>query len=82
MECRDWLNGVRATDRLHSWLRKAEVLNLALLNQFLHRTRHIFDRHFWINTVLIEQIDDVRPESFQRSFGNFLDVLRPAVHDR
>src|SRR5437763_6352651 len=30
--------------------------------------------------MLIEQIDNVRPESFQRSFSNFLDVLWPAVH--
>src|SRR5881628_3640869 len=30
--------------------------------------------------MLIEQIDNVCPESFQRSFSNFLDVLGPAVH--
>src|SRR4029077_20883324 len=30
--------------------------------------------------MLIEQIDNVRPESFQRSFSNLLYVLWPAVH--
>src|SRR5436190_8544077 len=56
------------------------MLHLAFVNQFLHRTSYIFDRHFGINTVLIEQINNVRPESFQRSFSNFLDVLWTAVH--
>src|SRR2546423_8722957 len=56
------------------------MLHLAFVNQFLHRTSYIFDRHFGINTVLIEQINNVRPESFQRSFSNFLDVLWTAVN--
>jgi hypothetical protein len=30
--------------------------------------------------MLIEQIDDICPESFERGFSNFLDVLWPAVH--
>src|SRR4051794_27452405 len=30
--------------------------------------------------MLIEQIDNARPESFQRSFSNFLNVLWTAVH--
>jgi hypothetical protein len=29
--------------------------------------------------MLIEQIDDIRPESFQRSFSNFLDVFWPTI---
>src|SRR5260370_19454311 len=37
------LNGVRATDRLHSSLRKTKVLYLAPLNQILHRSVHVFD---------------------------------------
>ena len=57
--CRDRLDGVRATDRPHSCFRKAEVLDLALLNQVLHRSRYVFDRHVRVNTVLIEQIDGI-----------------------
>ena len=55
----DGLNGVGATDGLHAGFGKAEVLHLALLNQFLHRSRHLFDRDVGIDAVLIEQIDDV-----------------------
>ncbi len=54
------LDGVRAADRLHARFGKAEVLHLACLNQFLHRSRHVFDRHVRVNAVLIEQIDASR----------------------
>jgi len=49
LDCGDRLNCVRATDRLHSWLRKSEMLHLAFVNQFLHRTSYIFNRHVGIN---------------------------------
>ena len=62
MKCRDWLDSVRAPNRLHSGFRKAEVLNLALLNQVLHRSRDVLDGHVRVNTVLIEQIDNIGPE--------------------
>src|SRR5205823_969335 len=75
----DRLNCVCATDRLHSWLRKAEVLDFTFLNQILHRSGDLFDRHAGINTVLIEQIDNIGPESLERSFSNFFDVLWPAI---
>ena len=58
---------------------KTEVLNLTLLNQILHRSGHVFDRHVRINAVLIEQIDRIGLESLERGFGDFLDVLRPTV---
>src|SRR5580700_4526607 len=45
LKCGDRLNRVCTTDRLRSCLRKAEVLNLTLLNELLHRSRHFFDRH-------------------------------------
>jgi hypothetical protein len=70
---------MRATDRLHSSLRKAKVLYLARLNQILHRSGHVFDRHVRVNTVLIEQINDISPESFERGIGDLLDVLGAAI---
>src|SRR5258706_2412233 len=73
------LNGVRATDRLYTSLGKSKVLNLARLNQILHRSRHLFDRHVRVNAVLIERIDDIGSESFERGLGDLLDVLWPAV---
>ena len=44
-----------------------KVLDLACLNEFLHGTRHILDGHVWINPVLIEQIDHVSLEPFERN---------------
>ena len=79
LERGDGLNCVRATDGLHARFRKSEVLHLALLNQVLHRSRHVFDRHVRIDAVLIEQIDDIGLEALERGFGDLLDVLRPAV---
>ncbi len=68
-----------ATDRLRSCFRKTEVLNLALLNQILHRSRYVFDGHVQINAVLIEQIDDVDLESLERCLSDLLDVLRATI---
>ena len=45
LDCRDWLNRVGVSNRLCSCFRKAEVLHLALLNQVLYRSRHVFDGH-------------------------------------
>src|SRR5580692_3072212 len=75
----DGLNFVCATDRLYPRFRKSEVLHLALLNQILHGSSDIFNRYVRINTVLIEQIDDIGLETLQRSLSDFLDVLWTAV---
>src|SRR5678815_1636701 len=53
LKCGDWLDGVGAPNRLHSCFRKAEVLNLAFLNQVFHSSRNVFYRHIRVNTVLI-----------------------------
>jgi hypothetical protein len=66
---------VRATNGLCVRFRQAEVLDLALLNQDLHRSCHIFDWHLGVNAVLIEEIDDVGLEPFER----LLDMLRPTI---
>src|SRR6266545_682639 len=57
LQCSDLLDGVCATNRLHSCFRKTEVLHLSFSNQFLYRSRHIFDWKVRVNTMLIEQID-------------------------
>src|SRR5947209_11826819 len=76
---RDRLDGVRAADRLHSRFRETEVLDLALLNQLLHRARHVLNRHLRVNAVLIEQINRLDLEPPERAFDGLLDVLRLAV---
>src|SRR5205823_1602934 len=75
----DLLDRVRAADRAHACFGHAEVLHLALRNQFLDRSRHVFDRHVRVDTVLIIEIDDVGPEPFQRTLDALFDALGPAV---
>src|SRR5207245_9434377 len=79
LQCGERLDCVCATNRLHSRFRKAEVLYLALANQILHRSGHVFDWNVRINAMLVEQINHIRPESLQRSFSNLFDVLWPTI---
>ncbi|HEY6045585.1 MAG TPA: hypothetical protein VIU65_03225 [Pyrinomonadaceae bacterium] len=53
--------------------------DFAFLNQVLHRACHIFDWHFRIDAVLIQQIDCFDLESSKRSFSHLFDVLGAAV---
>ena len=55
------------------------MVHLALLNQVLHCSRYIFDRHVQINAVLIEEIDVIRPRPLVRGLRHSLDLLRPAI---
>src|SRR5262245_11116233 len=79
LNCGDRLDRVCATNRLRSCFREAEVFHLAFLNQFLHGSRHVFNRHVRVNTVLIEQINGLDLESLETAFGDLLDVLWPTV---
>ncbi len=76
------LDCVCATDGLHARFGKAEVLDLAFLNQVLHRSRYVFDGHVRVNPMLIEQVDDINLEPLERALDGLLDVLRPAVQTR
>ena len=64
---------------LHARFGKTEVLDLACLNQFLHRAGDVFDGHVRVNPMLIEQVDDINLEPLERAFDGLLDVLRPAI---
>src|SRR5580704_14722585 len=44
-----------------------------------YRSRHLFNGNIGVNTVPIQQIDRINPESLERGFSNLLDVLRPAI---
>ena len=76
---RDGLDCMRPANRLYSCFGKTEMLHLAGLDQIHHRSRYIFDGDVGINAVLIEQVDNIGLEPPERSFGDLLDVLWPAV---
>ena len=79
LKCRDRLNRVCTTDRLNSCFRKTEVLNLTFVDEFLHRSRDVFDRHVQIDTMLVKPIDRINLESLERFFRDLLDVLRATI---
>ena len=78
----DGLDGVCSANSLHSRFRKAKVLGLALLNQFLDRSCNVFDWNVGIDPVLIEEVDDLDPQPPQRAFDGLPDVGRLAVDQR
>ena len=56
----DRLHGVGAADASHAGLGQAEVLDLAGLDEFLHRAGDVLDRHVGVDAVLVEQVDACR----------------------
>ncbi len=54
--------------------------DFARLNQVFHCPRDVFHRHFGVGPVLVEQVDDLDPQPFQRSLRHALNLLRAAVH--
>jgi hypothetical protein len=72
---------VCATDRLHARFGEPEVPDLSLLDQLLHRSRHVLDRDVRVDTVLIEEVDRLDPESLERAVGALLDVLGVTIDD-
>ena len=65
LDRRHRLNCVRSADRLPSCFRHSEVLHLAFLNQFFHRSCHVFDWYLWVDAVLIKKIDSIHSQPFQ-----------------
>ena len=55
------------------------MLHLTPLDEVLQGAGNILDRHVRIDTVLVEEIDHVGPQSLEGCLRNFLDVLRAAV---
>ena len=82
LQRRDRLDRVRAADRLHAGFGQAEVLDLAFLDQVLHRAGHVLDRHVRIDAVLVEQVDAVGPEPLERAFGDLAGCARDGCSDR
>src|SRR5690606_29028025 len=79
LDGRDRLDGMGAADRLRSGLGEPEVLHLALGDEVFHRPGDIFDRRNRVDAVLVQQIDDIGAEAFERSLDGQPDTLRTAV---
>src|SRR5579872_6221175 len=73
---------MRSADGLRSCFGEAKMLHLALFNQFLYCPGNVLNRHLWIDTVLVEKVDDVRFKPLERCLGDLLDMFRPAIEPR
>ena len=62
--------------------RHSEVLHLPLLDEVFYRSGYIFDRNFRVNAVLIEKINGIDAQPFQRAFDTSLDVIWLAANAR
>jgi hypothetical protein len=56
---------MRTANGLCPSFRKSEVLDLTLLDQFLHGACHIFHRHGRIDTMLIQEVNPISTKSFE-----------------
>ena len=61
------LDGVGSADGFHARFGKAEVLHFAFLDQVFHRAGDVFDGHVRVDSMLIQQIDDVDSEALERA---------------
>jgi hypothetical protein len=68
-----------AAKGLRTRFRETPVKDLALRHQILDRAGDILDRHLWIDTVLIDQVDTIGSQAPQHALDRPLDMIRPAV---
>ncbi len=55
------------------------MLDLAFLNQFPDRTRHVLNGHLWVGAVLVKQVNGIYPQSLQGGLGHLTDALGATV---
>jgi hypothetical protein len=65
LDCRNQLHSVRPADGFCTRLRKTEVQNLSFPNEIFDCTGHIFNRHVWINPMLVIEINSVGLKTLQ-----------------
>ena len=61
-------------DRPDAGFRQSEVTDLAGFDQLLDRAGDVFDRDVRVDAVLVQQVDVVGAESFQRGVDGLADV--------
>src|SRR5258707_1842291 len=70
------MDGMGAPDVGYASLGKTEKSYLSLFDQIAYRTGHLLHRHFWIDRVLIKQVNVIGLESLERAFYGLTDILR------
>src|SRR5215213_2248771 len=73
---------MRAPDGPYPCFREAEVPDLTLLDELLHRAGDVFNGHVRVDAMLVEEVDAVGLQAPERLFGDPTDPLGPAVEAR
>jgi hypothetical protein len=55
------------------------ALNRRVSDKVLHCSRHVLDRHVWVDAMLIEEIDAIGLEPLERSVSSLLDAVWPTI---
>lgn len=75
----DRMDRLRPADGGAAGFREAERANFAFPHQLGHDADSLLDRHVGVDPVLVEQVDGLDAETFQRSLGNLSDMFGAAV---
>src|SRR5262249_11615708 len=75
----DLMNAVGPANSFWASLAEAEKAHLAALDESRHGPYRLFDRHSWIDAVLIIQIDHVDTQALKARLACADHILRPAV---
>jgi hypothetical protein len=70
---------MRAPDRLDARFRQPEMPDLALIDQVAHGACHIFDGDVRILAVLVEQVELLDLQAFERLLGHGANALGTAI---
>ena len=70
---------MRTANRFRVCFGKTKVFYFAFLNQCFHGSGNIFNGHFGINTVLIQEINRLNTQSLKRCLYDIPDVLWTAI---
>src|SRR5258708_17775446 len=73
------MNAVGATNGFRACLAETEKADLAVLHQPGHGAYRLFDRHGWIDAMLIKQIDRLDVEALQTRLAGTDHIRRPPV---
>jgi len=76
----DRMHFVRAPNGAGGSLGQSEVANFARFHQLRHRTDRFFDRHSWIDAVLVIQVDSFHAQAFQTVIAARAEIFGFAVH--
>src|SRR5687768_14092526 len=65
--------------RFQPHLGQSPMQNLTFPHQVTDRTSDIFNRHIWIDAVLVEEIDSISVETCEHSLDSLLDMIGTAI---